>query len=52
VSPSALSLAEQIERIAQWDMKVVITGESGSGKELVARTLHRRGPRLAGSSSP
>ena len=34
-----------IGRLSQSHATVLITGESGSGKELVARALHRHGPR-------
>jgi PAS domain S-box-containing protein len=40
-SPVMLNLFEMIENVAQSDTPVVIQGESGSGKELVARAIHR-----------
>lgn len=47
---SGISLIkETIERVAPTDARVLITGENGSGKELVARWLHEKSNR---SSSP
>jgi len=43
--PAMLALYKEIARIAPTDASVLITGESGSGKELVARTLHERSRR-------
>jgi two-component system nitrogen regulation response regulator NtrX len=38
----------QIERVAASETRVCILGETGTGKEIVARTLHQRSPRAAG----
>jgi two-component system nitrogen regulation response regulator NtrX len=38
----------QIDRVALSESRVCIYGETGTGKELVARTLHERSPRAAG----
>jgi transcriptional regulator with PAS, ATPase and Fis domain len=40
-------LSQEIERIARSDAKVLVTGESGVGKELVAQAIHQRSARAA-----
>jgi DNA-binding NtrC family response regulator len=44
-SPAMMEVFRKIERYAPVDMPVVITGETGTGKELVANALHDRSPR-------
>jgi transcriptional regulator with PAS, ATPase and Fis domain len=44
-SPAMIELIEEIGRIARSDAKVLVTGESGVGKELVANSIHRRSQR-------
>jgi transcriptional regulator with PAS, ATPase and Fis domain len=39
-SPAILHLLEEVRRLAHTDAKVLITGESGVGKELVAQYIH------------
>ncbi|MCA8943983.1 MAG: sigma-54-dependent Fis family transcriptional regulator [Planctomycetes bacterium] len=43
--PRVVALRNQIERFAAVDSPVLIRGESGTGKDLVARILHDLGPR-------
>jgi two-component system nitrogen regulation response regulator GlnG len=47
-APSMQEVFRAIGRLAQSHATVLITGESGSGKELVARALHRHSPRANG----
>ena len=40
-SPAIQLVKETIEKVASYDINVLIIGESGTGKDLVARTIHR-----------
>ena len=44
-SPAMLEVYKLVARVADATAAVLITGESGTGKELVARAIHRHGPR-------
>jgi DNA-binding NtrC family response regulator len=47
-SPPVRALLEQVDRAAPTDATVLVLGETGTGKELVARRLHALSPRAAG----
>jgi transcriptional regulator with GAF, ATPase, and Fis domain len=51
-SQRMMALRHEIERVARSDAKVLITGESGVGKEIVARGIHARSPRAAMTYAP
>jgi len=44
-SPALTSVLSRISKVAPSDSTVLITGETGTGKELVARAIHRRSHR-------
>lgn len=51
-SPGIKALSGMIDRLARSQAPVHIAGESGSGKEVVARLIHARGPRGTGPFVP
>jgi two-component system response regulator PilR (NtrC family) len=48
-APAIQTLRQQISKLARSQAPVHIHGESGSGKEVVARLMHNNGPRAAGA---
>ncbi|MCE9555527.1 MAG: sigma 54-interacting transcriptional regulator [Planctomycetes bacterium] len=43
-----LNVMQRVDLVARSDVPVLILGETGTGKELIARAIHNRGPRHAG----
>ncbi|HDZ57082.1 MAG TPA: sigma-54-dependent Fis family transcriptional regulator [Pseudomonas xinjiangensis] len=52
VSPPIVQMRNQIAKLARSQAPLYISGESGSGKELVARRIHALGPRAAAPFVP
>ncbi|MEZ4363647.1 MAG: sigma 54-interacting transcriptional regulator [Kofleriaceae bacterium] len=46
-SPQLLHALENLRRVAETDATLVLTGETGTGKDLLARAAHRASPRRA-----
>ncbi|MCC6588660.1 MAG: sigma 54-interacting transcriptional regulator [Bryobacterales bacterium] len=44
-SPALMEVLESVDKVAPTEATVLLTGETGTGKELVARAIHRRSPR-------
>ncbi len=47
VDPASVALFALAERLGPSELPVLIQGETGSGKEVLARTIHRKSPRAA-----
>ncbi len=47
-SPAMQEIFRKVQKVAGTDISVLVTGETGTGKELIARELHNRSPRAKG----
>jgi DNA-binding NtrC family response regulator len=47
-SPAMRDVMQQVERVAASETRICIRGETGTGKELIARALHEKSPRRDG----
>jgi PAS domain S-box-containing protein len=47
ISPALHAVLSRVSKVAPTDSTVLITGETGTGKELIARAVHRRSPRCS-----
>jgi two-component system response regulator AtoC len=47
-APEMLAIYKTVARVGRLDTTVLIQGETGTGKELIARAIHYAGPRAAG----
>jgi len=46
-SPALQAVLTRVSKVAPSDSTVLVTGETGTGKELIARAIHRRSPRAS-----
>jgi len=47
-SPAMQEVFRKVRKVAATDITVLVTGETGTGKELIAREIHNRSPRAKG----
>jgi formate hydrogenlyase transcriptional activator len=51
-SPALNKVLAQVEKVAATDSTVLILGETGTGKELIARAIHNRSKRANSAFAP